>query len=174
MEFEIWDKHSWILSEHQVPFLNNTVIVTTDFHVMIRFRSKTLMINNRLCSPSTALLFLSLFLSKLENKIPNTISITFLLTDAEKQVFLHSEKLGNKLRRICRVTDYLQNQNILYCRSSQVLKIFAVKFALFIDYYFLQNEKQNNFMTEERQNTVTVTVIEINKEDLGVLHIFSS
>lgn len=29
-------------------------------------------------------------------------------------------------------------------------------------------------MTEERQNIVTVTVIEINKEDLGVLHIFSS
>lgn len=28
-------------------------------------------------------------------------------------------------------------------------------------------------MTEERQNIVTVTVIEINKEDLGVLHIFS-
>ena len=52
-------------------FLNNTVIVTTDFHVMIRFRSKTLMINNRLCSPSVDLLFLSLLLSKLENKIPN-------------------------------------------------------------------------------------------------------
>lgn len=29
-------------------------------------------------------------------------------------------------------------------------------------------------MTVERQNTVTVTVIEINKDDLGVLHIFSS
>lgn len=29
-------------------------------------------------------------------------------------------------------------------------------------------------MTDERQNIVTVTVIEINKEDLGVLHIFSS
>lgn len=29
-------------------------------------------------------------------------------------------------------------------------------------------------MTEETQNIVTVTVIEINKEDLGVLHIFSS
>lgn len=29
-------------------------------------------------------------------------------------------------------------------------------------------------MTEERQNIVTVTVIEIKKEDLGVLHIFSS
>ena len=29
-------------------------------------------------------------------------------------------------------------------------------------------------MTEERQNIVTVTVIEINKEDLVVLHIFSS
>ena len=28
-------------------------------------------------------------------------------------------------------------------------------------------------MTEERQNIVTVTVIEINKEDVGVLHIFS-
>ena len=109
-----------------------------------------------------------------KKRLLKTISITFLLTDAEKQVFLHSEKLGNKLRRICRVTDYLQNQNILYCRSSQFLKIFAVKFALFIDYYFLQNEKENNFMTEERQNIVTVTVTEINKEDLGVLHIFSS
>ena len=29
-------------------------------------------------------------------------------------------------------------------------------------------------MTDERQNTVTVTVIEMNKDDLGVLHIFSS
>ena len=29
-------------------------------------------------------------------------------------------------------------------------------------------------MTDERQNTVTVTVIEINKDDLGVLHILSS
>lgn len=29
-------------------------------------------------------------------------------------------------------------------------------------------------MTEETQNIVTVTVIEINKEDSGVLHIFSS
>ena len=29
-------------------------------------------------------------------------------------------------------------------------------------------------MTDERQNIVTVTVIEINKDDLGVLHIFSS
>lgn len=29
-------------------------------------------------------------------------------------------------------------------------------------------------MTDERQNTVTVTVMEINKDDLGVLHIFSS
>ena len=70
------------------------------------------MINNRLCSPSVDLLFLSLLLSRLENKIPNknylkAISKTFLLTDAEKEVFLCSEKVRNKLRRICRVTDYL-------------------------------------------------------------------
>lgn len=42
-----------------------------------------------------------------KQRLLTTISITFLLTDAEKQVFLHSEKLGNKLRRLCRVTDYL-------------------------------------------------------------------
>lgn len=33
-----------------------------------------------------------------KQRLLTTISITFLLTDAEKQVFLHSEKLGNKLR----------------------------------------------------------------------------
>lgn len=42
-----------------------------------------------------------------KQKLLKAISKTFLLTDAEKEVFLCSEKVRNKLRRICRVTDYL-------------------------------------------------------------------